>query len=89
MADSKSDTDTKEEITSITITPAENGCTVNVRTRKPAKRKNSYDSYDYNDRTYIGEAALMETVMSSVASEVADGKDDDKPKVTFDSKSFK
>lgn len=86
MAESKSES--KEEVTGISISPAENGCTVSVSTKKKSTKK-TYDGWEYNSRTYVADASLMNMVMENIGSEVSDGSDDDKPKITFDSKSFK
>lgn len=85
MADNKS----SEEITDISVSPAENGCLVRVSTKKPSKRKGLYDNFEYNNRTYLAPASLMETIMTAVGEEVSDGSDADKPKTKFNAKDFK
>lgn len=87
MAESKAD-DTAEEITDISITPAENGCTVRVSTKKKTKKK-TYDGFEYNNRTYIADASLLKLVKDNIGAEVADDSDDDAPDTTFNSKDFK
>lgn len=88
MAAADSKEDTTEEITDISITPAENGCTVRVSTKKKSKKK-TYDGFEYNNRTYVADASLLKLIKDNIGAEVADGSDDDKPETKFNSKDFK
>lgn len=82
------------EITSISITPAENGCTVRVSTRIKTNRKAAYDGFDYTDKIYVGDADLFGDVMKAIGADLEEdaierGEDAGKPETNFDAKKFK
>ncbi len=59
-----------QELTSIEISKAENGCIVRCSYRTPTKKKSAYDGYDYESKQYTAPEDLMTKILSEVGEEV-------------------
>lgn len=59
-----------QELTSIEISKAENGCIVRCSYRTPSKKKSAYDGYDYENKQYTAQHDLMERILQEVGEEV-------------------